>query len=433
LRNKAIFIGLSDPFQTEQKDYYLTPFSSSEGPDVSGVEIAATVFANLLDRGGLRRLRPTSQAVLLGLWAALLAGCALRLSTGRALGAITGLGLVYFAGAVQLFARQALWLPVAAPLLAMVPPALGATVIGHIRQVRRERRQIQDAVGFYLPAQAVAELVDPQRAIGERWQVARGVCMATDAAQYSHLAERMPPEALSRLMNRYYEALFRPIRARGGMISDIVGDAMMALWACPPAPSVDRHSACLAALEVLEAVADFNRAHADVTLPTRIGLHCGELVLGNVGAMDHYEYRAVGDVVNSASRLEGLNKSFGTRLLCSREMIEGLEDLLTRPLGNVLLAGKTRQLEVCELMGRRGTARPAQRLLCQRFGAALDAYSRRDWSRAAERFRQCLELHPDDGPSLYYLDVITNQRQDLRAGLVPGPEAMRAVHPIKHH
>jgi adenylate cyclase len=121
--------------------------------------------------------------------------------------------------------------------------------------------------------------------------------------------------------------------------------------------------------------------------------------------MDHFEYRAVGDVVNSASRLEGLNKSLRTRILASQDVVEGLDGLCLRHLGKFRIAGKHHPLEVCELIGLRENSRMSQRELCDCFGTAMDAFSRGDWEQALRLFRQCLTIRHEDGPAVFYRDL----------------------------
>ena len=125
-------------------------------------------------------------------------------------------------------------------------------------------------------------------------------------------------------MNRYYAVLFEPVKRHGGLVQDVVGDSMLAIWATTEPDASLRNRACLAALDIAAAVDRFNADSGRLALPTRIGLHSGRLLLGSVGAMDHYEYRAVGDIVNTATRLEGLNKHLGTRMLVSADVLEGL-------------------------------------------------------------------------------------------------------------
>jgi adenylate cyclase len=165
-----------------------------------------------------------------------------------------------------------------------------------------------------------------------------------------------------------------------------------------------RRAACEAALEILASLDRFNDpASGRPALATRFGLHCGDIMIGSVGASHHYEYRAVGDIVNTASRLQSLNKTLGTRLLASADTVEGLGALLTRPLGSFRLAGKATALRVVELRGLRAGASDAELALCERFAHALACHDARQWREASDRFAQILEHSGDDGPSRFYL------------------------------
>jgi adenylate cyclase len=321
------------------------------------------------------------------------------------------MSLLYLGTLYVLFSHRDLWAPVVVPLVVQAPIAFGASLVAAYRHVKAERRQITKAAGYYLPKRVVDALARAETDFGSRREKAFGICLVTDAAHYSRLAERLPPERLGALLNRYYEALFQPVRARSGLISDVVGDSMMAIWASPPAEAVDYREACLAALEILEAVDRFNRSHRDIRLPTRIGLHAGPMVIGNVGAVDHFEYRAVGDVVNSASRLEGLNKHLGTRLLASDAVAQGLYGIATRYLGRFLPEGKSKPMAVYEIAGREGALSEERLALHDRFQAALSAFQAGDWPAAQAGFAACLALKEDDGPSRFYLGLCETFRR----------------------
>ena len=115
----------------------------------------------------------------------------------------------------------------------------------------------------------------------------------------------------------------------------------------------------------------FNRANRTSQLPTRIGLHTGQMMVGNIGAIDRYEYNPIGDIVNTASRIEGLNRHLGTRILASREVLYGLDEFLTRDLGEFVLAGKSKPVAVYELVCRKEEAvRTAKDALCDFSGSA---------------------------------------------------------------
>lgn len=404
-KGKAVFIGLSERFRTEQRDDFNTVFSQEDGPDMSGVEIAATAFGNLLEGRSIEPVQPATHLWIVMGWGLLLGTICVRFRAPVALTITIGTSLCYLVGIQFLFTHRDIWAPVVVPLTVQAPIAFSISFYLAYLHLKEERRRITEAAGFYLPQQVVADLSSRETDMGERRESAFGVCLVTDAAQYSRLSEQLPPEQLSALLNRYYEAIFRPVRERGGLISDIVGDSMMAIWASPPAESVDRKQACLAALEILESVDRFNQSHKDIQLPTRIGLHSGQLMIGNVGAVDHFEYRAVGDVVNSASRLEGLNKHLGTHILMSGAVIKGLDGIDQRYVGRFLPKGKTTPLEVFELIGREGTIGPEHRELHKKFDDALNAFELGKWDAARDGFSQCLSLNGGDGPSAFYLKL----------------------------
>jgi len=182
----------------------------------------------------------------------------------------------------------------------------------------------------------------------------------------------------------------------------VIGDAVLAIWAATHADPALRRQTCLAALDIASAAQQFNGDPGTTRLPTSIGLHCGHMLLGSVGAVAHYEYRAVGDIVITATRLQGLNKYLGTRILVSEEGLSHVEGFLTRELGEFLLVGKSKPLVVHELLCRLGDANSQQRGVCADFAEALAAYRGQRWGEAIERFEECIAHYEGDGSSLFY-------------------------------
>jgi adenylate cyclase len=131
-------------------------------------------------------------------------------------------------------------------------------------------------------------------------------------------------------------------------------------------------------------------------------MHSGYISLGNVGAMDHYEYRAVGDIVNTASRMEGLNKYLGTQILVSDEVLDQLDGFFKRRLGKFVLAGKSKPVEIYELICKVETSSAKQKKLCSIFTRGFDAYQLQSWGEAIDCFNGALELDDADGPSRFY-------------------------------
>jgi len=225
----------------------------------------------------------------------------------------------------------------------------------------------------------------------------------TDVEGYTGISEALQPDQLARLMDAYFAEVFAPVRERGGTILDVAGDGMQAIWTSKANEPGFRRAACLAMLEIGARVARFNaRAGGGPILRTRMALHCGEVLLGSFGAGEHFEYRAVGDIVNAASRIDGLNKFLCTTQLVSAVLLEGLDDLATRPLGSFILAGKSKPLAVSELLGRREDVGRRQKELRDRFAPALAAYSQGRFDEARAAFEAILQDFPGDGPAAFY-------------------------------
>jgi adenylate cyclase len=404
-KGKAVFVGFSAASQIEQdriRDDYRTVFSQASGLDIAGVEIAATAFANLLEERPVRTVAFASQLAFVMFWGfAVGLGCRWFRPVGAAAFTvlITGAWLLV---AYHQFTTSSFWLPLVIPLCFQAPVALFGAVALHYRAARRERELVKEAFGYFLPDAAIDRLLEHVGPITSANQEVFGVCLSTDVEHYTTLAEKMEPRKLSVLMNEYFAALFGPIERHGGIVSDIVGDAMMAIWVAPAPDSALRSRACRAALEIAETMRRFNQSDERPALPTRIGLHAGQVLLGSIGAAHHYEYRAVGDIVNTASRIEGLGKHLGARLLASDAVVEGLEEILARPMGDFLLAGKSTPVRVCELLGLKANADERQRWLCSEFGVALNAYARQQWADASGKFSHILDAFPEDGPSRFY-------------------------------
>jgi adenylate cyclase len=409
LRGKAVFIGVSEYLRPEQKDGFHTVFSEPSGLDLSGVEIAATAFANLRDGRGVRPLPPGVHLLLVVVAGMMLGACAL-LPAGRATAVALILGFLYFAIAQSRFSVAGDWYPLTVPLVLQLPFAVIGAIVWRYVEANRERQTIRQAFSYYLPASVIDQLLKSPSGIVSSSQVVHGICLATDAEHYTALAESMEPAELARFMNRYYETVFEPVRRYGGVISDVVGDAALAIWATADPDPRQRERACWAACDIARALEQFNCMPA-VRLPTRIGLHSGRMSLGNVGAMDHYEYRAVGDIVNTATRVVGLNKRLGTRILVSEQTISGLDGFLTRKVGTFLLAGKSKPLVVHELICRIEEADEEQIVRCALFADALGAYERQAWRQAADRFSTLIKDHGDDTVCALYLDGCERHQQ----------------------
>jgi len=404
-RGKAVFIGLSEILLTERRDSFYTVFSQANGVFISGVEIAATAFSNLLENTPVTPIASHSYLLLI-LCSGVLVGVVCRSAAAlTALLALAGLSILYLVVAEYQFNANGIWYPVTVPLLLQAPLGLFGAVLWNYFEIDKERQNIRKALAYYIPDEMVHQVAKNIVDMKRGGQIEYGVCLFTDAAGYTNVSETMEPRELGDLMHRYFEATFEPVKQNGGLVVDVKGDAVLALWKGARPEATLRKQACRAALGIAEAVRQFNQSLGDRRLPTRIGVHAGQILLGNIGAGDHYRYSPTGDTVNTASRMDGLNKFLETEILVSAEVIAGLDGFLTRAVGAFRLKGKAQAVVVHELIC--GIEQPdvKQGKACETFAEALNSFRSQCWDEARDKFIHCIEDSGGDGPSRFYLKL----------------------------
>jgi len=409
LNGKAVFIGLSETMRPTEKDGFPTVFSQN-GIDISGVEIAASVFANLLEG---KPIKPTAIPVnyaIIFFWGVLLGILCLFTPLATAAISLISLSALYLGFILFQFDKTGSWYPITIPLFFQAPTTYFGILLWKFCIVNKERQNIRKAFENYLPEKEVEKLARNLGDIKTDTQIVYGTCLFTDAEQYTSLSENMDLKELSLFMNSYYEAIFKPIRRHDGIVSDVKGDCMLSIWATAQPDTAPRRKACTAALDISKAVEKFKQDADTFHLPTRIGLHSGYISIGNIGAMNHYEYRPVGDIVNTASRIENLNKYLGTRILISKEVLHQIDGFLTRKVGEFILKGKSKPVVIYELISRKEESSEQQRDLCTIFTEGLTAYYRQSWEEAINAFRTCIKINKQDGPSTYYLEKCEGYR-----------------------
>jgi adenylate cyclase len=416
-RGHAVFVGFAETLQTEQVEHFATAFSSGERPDLSGVEIAATAFSNLLQDRSIREL-PSPYWLLLTFLAGLLSYlvCAQwrnRVALAVMVVAVSG----YVWAALYLFANYAIWIPVVMPLLVAAPAGTLTAFSWKYWTVHKQRAQLRQAFAYFVPAEVVSALERNAGQIGGSQEALECACVATDAANFTPLAETMTPERLTEFLNEYFETLFGRVADHGGFVSDIVGDAMLAIW---PHRSADTHLHVLhALLEMRDAAQKFNERLAGSRLMTRFGVDWGRVALTTVGAHAHYEYRAVGDAVNTAARIQEFNKKLGTRVLLSHPAIgDAGGEFQLRDLGQFLLRGKSHPVHLYELLDTKAQATSEQIELCARFTEAIELIDGVQNLEALPRFRAMQAAFPADGPTGFYLHRLESGLRMQQGALV---------------
>jgi adenylate cyclase len=421
-KGKAVFVGLSEIALTERKDSFYTTFSRADGVFLSGVEIAATAFANLLQNTPVEPASPLMSLAVVSLWGLAIAAIGLLASIPVIPFAVVGASLVYLIAAVLKFQSDGTWYPVAIPLFIQSPLAVTGAVLWNYFETNKERRNIRKALTYYVPDEVVDHLAANIADIRRDDQTLYGACLFSDCEGYTTVSEKISPRELNDFMQKYFAAVFEPIRQNGGRIVALKGDAVIAVWRGLEAQAVFREQACAAALGVAKAVRRFNDSLENFKLPTRIAVHAGEIFFGNIGAEDHYQYGVMGDTVNTASRMDGLNKYLGTEILVSDRVIQNVSSFLTREAGTFLFKGKGQRIRVYELLARAAEAGETQRNACAIFAEGLAAFRCRSWPCAEEKFRESAALLKGDRLSAFYLKLFEDYKsrppQDRWDGVV---------------
>ena len=409
-KKKAVFIGHSDLIVPSKKDGFHTVFSQSSGIDLSGVEMAATAFANFVENMPIRIVSPALRAAIIVVFGVIWAGICHFLRPGFAIMSIVGLGIVYSSYILFKFTSGGHWYPLVTPLFFQPVLAFLGTTAWKYADIRKDRLDIRRALGYYLPDNLADQLVKNISNNKETRQIIHGTCLFTDAGQYTTMSEAMAPQTLHSFMNAYYKILFKQVKKHNGIVINVVGDAMLAVWAKDYSNDGFKYAACAAALDISKASFEFSAYKENIRFPTRIGLHHGDILMGDVGAGDHYEFRPTGDIVNTASRLEGLNKYLGTNVLVSAQLMDQVDGFLTRDVGRFYLVGKSKAVRVHELVCRQENATDTQKRICTLFSKALQAYQNQSWEEAKDFFNRTIRVTGQDGPSSFYLEQIEKRR-----------------------
>lgn len=418
LKGKVVFVGKANrKYSPGKTDYFQTPFSDTRSGKMAGVEILATQFANLWEDRFMTAPFPPSMVLLVF---GLLLGLILTIFTGfTGLMASILLSVAYAATACWLFGRQSLWLPVAVPILVQLPLAMLMSLVGSRWDLLAERKRILAFVRQvfpqwinYVPASPGQWYPEKSSAEFTAERDVRGLCMATDIEGYTTVAARYTPHQMWELLSDYYQILGYSVHTHDGIIADITGDTMMAVWIDLPADA-RRLAACLAALEMERAVERFNEVSKADRLPTRIGLHEGDMTLGRLDAGEVSHYRAIGDTVNVTSRIQGVNKYLGTKILASDEIVANLDNVVCRPVGRFCLTGCSEPMTLFEVVGLEAEVKVNQRRIHQEFAVGLRAFQKGEWGVAVNHFQYLLDEYGFDGPTQFYLDLATHFKKTL--------------------
>jgi adenylate cyclase len=377
-------------------DLRVTPMRSV----TPGYLIHATALDNLLHGDPLRRVplsgRVAAALVLGALTSVIVVGLTVRPGALTA----TGLMVLHAAAAALAFEFRNVWVDVVVPTIAIGLAYAGGTGYAYLTE-GRERRFLKGAFARYLAPEVVDALVASPERLALGGETRELTVMFADVAGFTSLSEGRTPGEVVAVMNELFNELTGVIQHEGGTVDKFIGDAIMAFWNAPVRQPDHAARASRAAREIHAGIARVNERLGARNLPrlsARVGLATGEALVGNVGSDTKFNYTAMGDTVNLASRLEGAAKQFHAATLVAGTTVEAADGAVPfRELDLIQVKGRAEPVPIYTIETRAVEgARVEARAL---FARALQAYRARDFEGAARDFDAALKLDPDDGPA----------------------------------
>jgi class 3 adenylate cyclase len=278
----------------------------------------------------------------------------------------------------------------------------------------RVGNRVRDIFGKYVDPRIVEDLIEKPQLMSSEGERQIMTVLFCDMQDFTRLSETLTPAALVKLLNRYFTLISEAIHENGGVIDKFIGDAVMAYWGRPFNAEHEQVQRALGAmLTMREKTQQLQNELPQLlgfrtNLPqigVRAGIATGEAIVGNIGSDRTKNFTVIGDTVNLASRLEGVNKLYGTSLLLTEEAaVMAGELFVLREVDTVVVSGKTEAKKVFTLVGRKGTLPDTSIRLLQHYAQGLAAYRAADWSAAREQFQTCLQINSLDEPSAVMLE-----------------------------
>jgi adenylate cyclase len=361
----------------------------------SGVEIHAQALQSLL-AGDFLRITPQFARWLLAVGLAVAAGLAVSLTTGAVASAVS---IVVFLPLPILLALAAyalgLWLPLALPQAAVVGSLGTAVLIGYATE-GRQKRFIKSAFRQYLSPDVIEALIAHPERMSLGGELRELTIFFSDLQGFTGISEGLSPQDLTALLNKYLTAMTDIILEEGGTVDKYEGDAIIAFWNAPldqPDHAARAVRAALRCQDKLAALRPAFRARTGHDLHMRVGINTGQAVVGNMGSDSRFDYTMLGDAVNLASRLEGINKQFGTYTMVSQATRDAAGSaFVSRRIACVAVVGRAEPVDVYEPHWPAAAVPLAD--VHTAYAEALDVFTAGDFSAALAAFQAIADADP---------------------------------------
>jgi adenylate cyclase len=393
-----------------QKDTFASPFwrrSNRQGgfaferSRVFGVEVHATAAANLINQEWIRRADFGTEIFWLCLVVLSIAFVVSLLGPLYGCMSLVFLFVIWGFVAYELFLRR-FFLPGVVSVIVLAVHYIFILVIYYLSSYRSQKNAIR-ALSMYVSPIVARKAVQNPKVLELGGKLTHATALFTDIADFTSISETMSAEAVSRMLNEYFTSVMEVVQKNSGTLNKFIGDAIFAIWGAPLEMEDHADKAVHTALAIERGVREFNALKRYPVLHTRIGVHTGDMIVGNLGTKSRLDFTAIGDSVNLASRLEGINKYFGTTIMISSTAVSEISTPfpLTR-MGTVAVKGKEETISVYTIFDP-----PLSRAVEAGWREAQMEFQCRSWENAKTVFLKIASLEPRlEVATMLYLDNI---------------------------
>ncbi len=392
-------IYLQPPTTVRGVDMFATPFYVVDNKITPGIEIHANMLLSLMKNDFLKPLRRTEAILFIVLFSMILTLINRSWSPLKSIMINCALMILYLLISFLLFSRQGLFVPFSSPFLAFGANFVSSGSLSYVG-VERKRRYLRKAFSLYLSPQVAEKVLEDPEKLKLGGQRALATILFTDLAGFTQMSEKMEPEKTVLILTRYTTEMTKIIFKHDGTLDKFIGDGVMAVWGTPAEDKDQAMHACISALEMQRKIRDISKEMIvpNYKLSMRIGINTGHVMAGNMGSDQRFDFTVIGDHVNIASRLEGLNKTYGTDIIISESTQKKINHkLASRELDRVRVKGKTEVIKVYELIDE------GKNFSINLFEEGLHLYFRGQFQEARKVFLEVLKIHPDDNPSKMFI------------------------------
>jgi adenylate cyclase len=384
-----------------------SPFSET----IDGVNHHAAVLENILSKNFMKRTLssfPLEVGLLIFSGIGFAALLSLTSAVTSALGLVGFCVALYFVDRLYMFGSGN-WIYVGLVYFQNISIYFGMTLFRYFSE-EKEKKKIKNAFQHYLNPAVINELLEHPEQLQLGGQKKELTVFFSDVRGFTTISETLSPEALTALLNEYFTPMTKLILESSGLLDKYIGDAIMAVWGAPIPLDDHADRALSASLAMLDELAVLQQKWKRESLPPidiGIGLNTGQMVVGNMGSDQRFDYTVLGDAVNLGARLEAINKQYGTRILISEFVLKRLkrpESYLIREIDKIKVKGKNESVVIYEGVHSSGKNIEQLREVVGLFELGLGRYRVGDWDGAIKHFNQGLLVLPEDQPSQIFVD-----------------------------